>query len=229
MTFIPITDFNPPTAGNPRMLYSPDLFDTATGDYPISPLPSTITYPVVAGQIPFFSHAQASFIWPTSNVVTEPDPGGSTTNPANIYDEHPPDPGGDPVTQFTTLCDILVTAAAGETQTEIVTLSFDNIGTIGDVSFNMVSQATGGIHPNPPGAVPFDSFNGYYSLDGGSTWSTLFTHIDTFTIAKSLFTDTISGPIDTSLLKIKLVCTANGGTGDSGTEAKIYAIYLASL
>jgi hypothetical protein len=62
MAYVPILDYNPPTLGNPRRLYSPQLFDSNNGTYPISPLPSIATYPadIVTGRIPFYQGSQPS-------------------------------------------------------------------------------------------------------------------------------------------------------------------------
>lgn len=55
-TYVADTDYNPPTALLPRMIFSPDLFDTTTGAYPKSSLPDVVTYPIgVDGKIPFYA------------------------------------------------------------------------------------------------------------------------------------------------------------------------------
>lgn len=86
MSFTAITDFIPPaTIGSSRMLYSPELFDTATGAYPKSPLPTIATYPAdINGRIPFFQGFRANRIWP----FFDDDAAGA------VYDEqalNPPD------------------------------------------------------------------------------------------------------------------------------------------
>lgn len=58
-TYQAVTSEVPPSGtGNSKQLYSPDLFDTTTGDYPMATPPSTATYPPVSDKIPFFESAE---------------------------------------------------------------------------------------------------------------------------------------------------------------------------
>ena len=59
MPYTAITSVVPPATGQSKMLFSPELFDEATGAYPKAPLPSVATYPPDAqGRLVFFDHAQ---------------------------------------------------------------------------------------------------------------------------------------------------------------------------
>lgn len=50
----PVVSTTPPTSGNSKMLYSPELFNEDNGDYPISPLPASMTYPTDGGHLQYF-------------------------------------------------------------------------------------------------------------------------------------------------------------------------------
>ena len=54
MTFDPILSTTPPASGHSKQIWSPELFDSATGDYPVSPLPGTATYPETLDEFQFY-------------------------------------------------------------------------------------------------------------------------------------------------------------------------------
>jgi hypothetical protein len=73
VTYEAITDTLGVTSGS-RMLYSPDLFDTTTGDYPIANIPAVVTYQIdpATGSYYYFAGKRIAgdlAFWPTSDTA----------------------------------------------------------------------------------------------------------------------------------------------------------------
>lgn len=88
----------PPAPGTNKMLWSPELFDAATGAYPKAPFPATSTYPLAPGDL-----GSSSRFWPSTSVAIA---GGGLVTPGNVYDETTavPTPGSEQ-NAFNTLSD----------------------------------------------------------------------------------------------------------------------------
>jgi hypothetical protein len=219
-------------------VWSPDLFDTDTGDYPKSPLPNSVSYPIdTDGTFWYFSHSQtggssgSGRVWPTG------DSGGG----ANAWDEQdhtPPD--------FSTYYAVDMAWSSPpsntETDTKIFTFSGGEFSSYENPKIKIVYEYSGALSTVvvPPLfiAIAYSGFGFYISRDGGLTWGVLNNvsgHNDSISpswnIAKTTFSLDLSEIVDLSLLQIKVILhgnTAAGGGNSALLQAhlKVYAVYL---
>jgi hypothetical protein len=241
MVFIAVTSQTPPTVGNSKKLWSPDLFNTINGDYPISPLPSVVHYPVDgSGKMSFFESFISGRIWPTG------DSGGG----AYAWDEQDVTPPN-----FLTYYEDSATESSDDTP-----------GTGGTTTISKIFTFTGVIPAsiaNPTIKIVYD-LSGTASVSGstenlalatliaaistnnGSSFTTInpqvdgfvANHIDpsvTYDSGKITYSHALSQIITFSQFQIKLsfIVTANSvkpplgsGTADVSADVKVYALYL---
>ena len=224
----------PANSGDSKLLWSPDLFDAATGTYPIAigSRPNTISYPTDSqGQIRFYEGSQLagpSRYWPTSD-----DSGASAAYSAD--DKILADP-------FQASGSYSWVAAApsasnGEVINEVPVI-FSFAGCSQDTTPRPLKAyacvACGaerkefvyrGYEEQPVTIEERSAVSSRVSLDGGQTWTgAIFgTHND-LVIAKTLFTVDI-GTADPNLVRIKVIAggaTKDGTVTDYGNNAPFH-------
>ena len=231
--FVAVTDQIPPTVGHPRKLWSPDLFDGNTGDYPISPLPATIHYPVDGnGKFSFFQKAVAARVWPTS------DSGGG----GYAWDEQdhvPPDFS----TYYTESGSLTYPPDSASSSSK--TFFFN--GNVEPSILNPIIKMVFDLHgsANCTGIIPFVALAAayaeiLYSLDGGSTFSSAqlinWFQTDeesgpiTYDSTKLTGTVNVTGNVDLSLFQVKVqlrfsATNTNPGESTVSADLDVYALY----